>query len=147
MRLAILLLLMGVLTVTLVIAENPDAHVFTQEEYLESLNNLQLALNEYTAIMDKVREQTPDTVKEVTIKVQKRKSFTGFYWEMQHIGYPNRLRSIRGYVLTLREELLKTKLDLLALKGPSRQELNRLQQELSEVRKELRDLNQTEMAD
>ncbi len=60
-------------------------------------------------------------------------------WEVQHIGFPNLMTTIRGYGYISQNEILELKLENLKLKGAPQKEIEQIQVSLDELQKQLQE--------
>jgi|GEM_PF-7045876 len=124
-------------------------------DFEDAVARLQTALDEYTRLMDEVRqtmEQVHGTTTaaaledtaliQVGLSAKTLRQLTGIFWEMQHIGYPNRLRTVQLFAYTQQRRQLECR---LAQAPPAEREL--LRRELAVVTGKLDVLQQSAPAD
>ena len=71
------------------------------------------------------------TTMQISFSGKELKKLEGFWWDCQHIGYPNTLLKLKGYPHFQRAEFLETKLELLKLKRAPESEINEVKNMLS----------------
>jgi len=126
------------------------AEYYSEEQYQKVIVTLEEALSEYTKIMDKFREEIkkktnsvnprllPDSaIVRISLTGQELKKLKGIWWDYQHIGYPNSLLVLKGFPFFRRLEVLKTKLELLKLKGADESEILKIERQFELTLKEV----------
>jgi hypothetical protein len=125
------------------------------EDFDEAVAGLQTALDEYTRLMDQVRQAmekahgTTDayalddsaTIR-VSLSAKTLRQLTGLFWEMQNIGYPNRLRTVQLYAYTQQRQRLECRLAQASPDGQAG-----IRRELAAVMKKLENLQRSAPAD
>jgi hypothetical protein len=145
------LLLGGLLWMPAAAPEEEGGGAPAMEDFEEAVEGLQTALDEYTRVMDQVRQTmekvhgTTDSYAlddsatvQVALSAKTLRQLTGIFWEMQNIGYPNRLRTVQLFAYSQQRQRLECRLSQAA---PDEREA--IRRELAAVTKKLEGLKQS----
>ncbi|MBN2432908.1 MAG: hypothetical protein JXQ27_15645 [Acidobacteria bacterium] len=149
------MLLVGLLWLPVAAPEEEGSGPPAMEDFEDAVAALQTALDEYSRVMDEVRrtmEQVHGTttaaalddtaVVQVGLSAKTLRQLTGMYWEMQNIGYPNRLRTVQLFAYTQQRRQLDCR---LAQAPPAEREA--IRRELAAVSQKLEILQRSAPAD